>query len=172
MLSPLQEQYRRIQLLKTVHGTPEIKKQTATVYRLGIEFLHEAVRYYSIGTFRRICHIISKPPSIHLQAKVSEIQGAIEEIRKEIETLDAVRLEKVEQAVTELSEDVGDLRQRIESVNLNVRNIGQKANGIDLRVEGVEKGMEGMSRLMISVEWPNLLSQPSVHGRTIPAFER
>jgi deoxyribose-phosphate aldolase len=113
MLLTLQHQYRRIQMVKDVYNTDDMKKYTAIVYRLGVEFLYEAVRYYSIGTIHRLAYIIKRPPSIQLTIKVAEIEAAIEDMRKEMDILDGIKLNKVGQRLENVAESVHDIEKSV-----------------------------------------------------------
>jgi hypothetical protein len=106
MLVRLQAEYCRIEMLKEVHASSQMKKYVAEVYRLGIEFLYEAVRFYSIGSVRRFFYILAHPPSIELDNKVSEIHDAIDEMRREREALDSLRVDRVEQKLGDVEESV------------------------------------------------------------------
>lgn len=92
----LHQEYCRIKIVNEIHPTDRMKEHTAVVYRLGVEFLHTAIRYYSVGTFRRLWYGISRPPSIELDHKTLEIRAAVEEVRKEMEILDSKRLKAIE----------------------------------------------------------------------------
>jgi hypothetical protein len=118
MLLSLQNQYCRIQMVKKVYTTDRMKELTAVVYRLGVEFLYEAVRYYSVGTFRRLWHSVAKPPSIGLTNKISEIETAVEEIRREMEVLDGIRLNDIEQKIDVLSVDVQRVEEHVQGTSL------------------------------------------------------
>jgi hypothetical protein len=114
MLLTLQHQYCRIQMVKEVYTTARMKEHIAVVYRLGIEFLYEAIRYYSTGGFHRFWRVMAQPPNIQLTDKVTEIQTAIEEIRKEMEVLDGIRLNTVENKVQEVIETTREIEQSVE----------------------------------------------------------
>jgi hypothetical protein len=130
MVLSLQAQYRRIQMVKEVYTSSEMKKRVATVYQLGIEFLYEAVRYYSIGTFRRLWQGLTGPPSTHLALKVSEIEAAPEEIRKEMEVLDGRRLHQIVPKVDKVVENVQLIQKEVEGVNKEVRLIKEDGQGM------------------------------------------
>jgi len=97
MLVELRQQYFRIQMLKDVFPTKRMKEYTAVLYRLGIEFLYETVRYYSMGTIRRLGHIVARPPSIGVEKKVKEIKDAIRETEREMRALDSRKLDEMQQ---------------------------------------------------------------------------
>ena len=97
MLVELRQHYDRIQMLKDVYLTNKMKEYTAVLYRLGVEFLHESVRYYSMGTFRRLGYIIRKPPSIGVEKKVQEIKDAIRETEREMRALDGQKINDMKQ---------------------------------------------------------------------------
>jgi hypothetical protein len=97
MLVELRQHYARIQMLKHVYLTDRMVEYTAVLYRLGVEFLHEAVRYYSMGTFRRLGHLVARPPSMGVEKKVKEIKDAIRETEREMRALDGRRLNDMEQ---------------------------------------------------------------------------
>jgi hypothetical protein len=113
MLLTLQHQYRRIQMVKDVYNTDDMKKYTAIVYRLGVEFLYEAVRYYSIGTLHRLAYVIKRPPSIQLTIKVGEIKATIEDMRKEMDILDGIRLKAIDQRLENVAESVDDIEKNV-----------------------------------------------------------
>lgn len=114
MLFTLKEQYSRIQLLKEVYATARIKEHIAEVYRLGIEFVHQAALYYSIGTFRRFLYLLSQPPSIALEGKVSDIKKAIKEMRMEMETQDRIRLNNVEKKLGDVDSKLDKVEESVE----------------------------------------------------------
>ncbi|ORX96838.1 hypothetical protein BCR34DRAFT_607493 [Clohesyomyces aquaticus] len=153
MLVTLQQQYCRIQMIKEVYATSRMKEHTAVVYRLGIEFLYEAVRYYSVSPSRRLLYVISRPPSIDLDNKVSEIHDAIEEMRKEMEALDGIRLNNVEQELGKVAETVDTLRIRSDNDRLDVLRALLKVDprDSDISLEGYQKlldrDFEGLPRL-------------------------
>lgn len=145
MLLTLQQQYSRIQLLKEVYATARVKEHVAVVYRLGIEFTRQAALYYSIGTFRRFLYLLSRPPSVGIEVKVSEIKTAIDEMRIEMDTLDRIRLSDVE----------------------------KKLGDVEVKVERVEQSVKGNSQLhhAISPSYPDLqLNQPSIFETTMTAL--
>ena len=110
MLITLRDQYSRIQILKEVYATARIKHYVAEVYRLGIEFVHQAALYYSIGTFHRFLYLLRRPPSVALESKVFRIKKAIKEMRMEMETLDRVRLNDMERKL-------GDVESKVDKVD-------------------------------------------------------
>jgi hypothetical protein len=83
-------------MVEGIYNTDRMKELTAKVYRLGIEFLYTAIHYYSMNAFRKMWHVVARPPSVQLNNKIVEIQDAIEDMRQEMRTLDAIRLEKIE----------------------------------------------------------------------------
>jgi len=100
MLFTLQQQFRRINMLEHIYSNPSIKEHVAVVYRLGVEFSREAALYYCIGTRRRFWYVLSQPSSVNIKKKkVSDITSAIEEIKREMETLDRIRLKEVEVSI-------------------------------------------------------------------------
>ena len=96
MMHKLQQEYYRIKIVNNVHPTDRMKEQTAVLYRLSVEFLYTAVRYYSMTTFQRLWQAVARSLSIELEEKISEIQAAVEEIRIEMHLLDSQRLKEVE----------------------------------------------------------------------------
>ncbi|KAF1970957.1 hypothetical protein BU23DRAFT_648299 [Bimuria novae-zelandiae CBS 107.79] len=52
----LHQEYCRIKMVNKTHSTDRMKEHTAAVYRLGIEFLYTATRYYLMSTYRRWWH--------------------------------------------------------------------------------------------------------------------
>lgn len=114
MLITLQQQYSCIQRLKEVYATTSIKEHIAVVYRLGIEFVHEAALYYSKGTFQRFLYHLSQPPSIALEVKVSDIKKAMEEMRMEMEILDRIRLNNIEKKLGDLGNKVDKVEESLE----------------------------------------------------------
>ena len=114
MLATLQNQYYRIKLTEKIYATPRMQELTAKVYRLGVEFLYEAVRYYSRSTMRRLLHVVGQPPSLRLADTVTEIKTAIEEMTKEKEMLNGLRLARVEEKVNNVKDVVDSM--------LDVRN--------------------------------------------------
>ncbi|KAL1606274.1 hypothetical protein SLS60_003676 [Paraconiothyrium brasiliense] len=101
MMQTLHQQYCRIKMVKDVYNTDRMREHVAVVYRLGIEFLYTAIRYYSKSTFRKWWHVVAQPPSMQLSNKISEIQAAVEEMRKEMEVLDGIRLGNIEAKLDE-----------------------------------------------------------------------
>jgi hypothetical protein len=114
MLLTLKEQYSRIEMLKEVYATARIKEHIAEVYRLGIEFVHQAVLYYSIGTFRRFLYLLSQPSSIALEGKVFDIKKAIKGMRMEMETQDRIRLNNVEKKLDDISSKLDKVEESVE----------------------------------------------------------
>lgn len=107
MLVTLQQQYCRIQMIKDVYATRRMKEHTAVVYRRGIEFLYEAVRYYSVSTTRRHLSAISRQPSLELDEKMAEIHDSIKEMHREMETFYDIQLNNVEQQLGKVKERCG-----------------------------------------------------------------
>ncbi|KAF1994267.1 hypothetical protein P154DRAFT_527175 [Amniculicola lignicola CBS 123094] len=107
MLVELRQQYLRTQMLNDagVYSSQRMKEYTAVLYRQGVEFLYEAVRYYSIGAWRRLRYVLTKPPSVGLESKVSDIKTAIVEIEREARALDGVRLNQVEIVQTQIRQE-------------------------------------------------------------------
>jgi len=105
-ISKLDRQYTRTKMLKDIYPNEKVKEDMATVYRLGIEFLREATVYYAVSTWRRIWRIITNPPAVALEAKVAEIEHAIDEMMQEMQTLDRVRLRNIEARVEEVDKKV------------------------------------------------------------------
>jgi hypothetical protein len=96
MIQTLKDEYARIGRLTAIYSSSKIQECVATVFRLGIEFLDEAIVYYSRKSSGRILHVLRRPPDLDLKAKVSAIRDAIGELVKERETLDRLRLGRVE----------------------------------------------------------------------------
>jgi len=126
MLLTLKDQYSQIRMLKEVYATARIKEHIAEVYRLSIEFVHQAALYYSIGTFRRFLYLLSQPPSIVLEGKVSDIEKAIKGMRMEMETQDRIRLSKVEKKL----DDVGSKLDKVEESIEGNRQLCWKAHKV------------------------------------------
>lgn len=116
MMYKLHQQYCRIKMVKNVYTSKRMKEHTAVVYRLGIEFLYTAVRYYSMSTFRRMWHVVAKPPNIHLENKVAEIQAAIEEMRMEMEMLDGIRLNGMEKTLGKVEKRAGTIAEDVQGM--------------------------------------------------------
>lgn len=123
MMHRLQQEYYRIKIVNKVHPTDRMKEQTAVVYRLGVEFLYTAVGYYSMTTFRRLWHVVARPPSIDLTEKISEIQIAVEEIRKEMEVLDSERLKEIEVKLDDQSSRIDQQAVKIARTEKDVQGI-------------------------------------------------
>jgi hypothetical protein len=104
-----------------------MKEFTAIVYRLGIEFLYEAIRYYSTGPLHRLWHVATKPPSMRLTEKVTDIKTAIEEMTKEKEMLNGIRLFNVESKVEHLVESVDTLEKSVDEVKGVVQGMNTSA---------------------------------------------
>ncbi|KAF2681690.1 hypothetical protein K458DRAFT_456755 [Lentithecium fluviatile CBS 122367] len=98
-----------------------MKEHTAVVHRLDIEFLYTAVEYYSTSTVRRHWHALTQLRSIHLTNKVAEVQAAIEEMRKEMEIVDGIRLNKIEREICNVAGDVQDIWQNLETARVDVK---------------------------------------------------
>jgi hypothetical protein len=86
-------------MLEHVYLNPSMKEHVAIVYRLGVEFSREAALYYCMGTRKRFWYVLSRPPSVNIEKKVSDIKSAIEEMKGEMETLDRIRLKGVEVSI-------------------------------------------------------------------------
>ena len=117
MLVELRQQYYRIQMLKDVFPTKRMKEYTAVLYRLGIEFLHETVRYYSMGTVRRLGHIIARPPSMGVERKVREIKNAIQETEREMRALDSLKIDEMKQTQREMERQQQEDRKTLGEVS-------------------------------------------------------
>lgn len=128
-ISKLDRQYARTKMLKDIYPSEKLKKDMAVVYQLGIEFLREATMYYAVRTWRRIWRIISNPPAVALEAKVAEIEHAIDEMMQEMQTLDRVRLHNIEDAVGK--------------GNMKLKGVEEKINEVEARVEEINKKVEG-----------------------------
>lgn len=102
MLVELRQQYHRLQMLKPAYATSRMREYTAVLYRLGIQFLYEVVRYYSGGAWRRVGYIFAHPPSIAVEKKVKEIKDAIRETEREMRALDGLRLSKMERVQADM----------------------------------------------------------------------
>ena len=98
-IQTLKCEYERIGLLKGIYSTERIKVCVADLYRLGVEFLQEATIYYSSTSRKRIWHAFIRPPDIDLKAKISIIEGVISELVQERDTLNRIRLARVEDKV-------------------------------------------------------------------------
>ncbi len=99
MIHTLKHEYGRIGLLKSIYRDKKMQECVAEVYRLGNEFLQEATVYYSYTTSKRLWYVLAQPPEINLKAKVSEIQAAITELVEQRDTLDRIRLGRVENKI-------------------------------------------------------------------------
>lgn len=104
-------------MLKDVYPTERMKEYTAKLYRLGIEFLHETVRYYALGAFRRLRYIITRPPSISVELRVSDIKFAIQGLEREMRALDGVRLNAIEQAQHRMEQNQKEDRITLEEAS-------------------------------------------------------
>ncbi|KAK3213631.1 hypothetical protein GRF29_28g503323 [Pseudopithomyces chartarum] len=128
MMHRLQQEYYRIKIVNKVHPTDRMKEQTAVVYRLGVEFLYTAVGYYSMTTFRRLWHVVARPPSIELTEKISEIQIAVEEIRKEMEVLDSERLKEIEVKLDDQSSRIDQQAVKIARTEKDVQALRKEVD--------------------------------------------
>jgi deoxyribose-phosphate aldolase len=63
--------------------------------------------------FSRLAYIIKRPPSIQLTIKVAEIEAAIEDMRKEMDILDGIKLNKVGQRLENVAESVHDIEKSV-----------------------------------------------------------
>jgi len=135
MLFTLQEQYSRIERLKEVYATAIIQEHIAVVYRLGIEFAHQAALYYSRGTFQRFLYLLSQPPSVALEGKVSEIKKAIKEMRMEMETQDRIRLNNIEREVGHVKREVGHVNIEVGHVKREVGLVKESVEVLHVRIE-------------------------------------
>ncbi|OHE98336.1 hypothetical protein CORC01_06332 [Colletotrichum orchidophilum] len=100
MIKTLTSEYARIRKIVGIYSSSIILREcVATVYRLGIEFLREATVYYSYGSWRRLWHVISSPPHIDLDAKISDLRSAIDELVKERDVEAHLRLGRVESKI-------------------------------------------------------------------------
>lgn len=95
-------------------NTAIIKEHVAVVYRLGIEFAHQAALYCSRGTIWGFFYLLSQPASIALKGKVSNIQRAIEAMRKEMETQDRTRLNNIERKLGDVEAKVDKIGESLE----------------------------------------------------------
>jgi transcriptional regulator with PAS, ATPase and Fis domain len=111
MLVELRQQYDRIQMLKDVFTTKRMKEYTAVLYRLGVEFLYETVRYYSMGTIRRLGHVIARPPSVGVERKVKEIKDAIRETEREMRALDSKKIDDLKKQQQKDMQTLGEVRK-------------------------------------------------------------
>ncbi|KAF2660353.1 hypothetical protein K491DRAFT_774836 [Lophiostoma macrostomum CBS 122681] len=171
MLATLQQQYCRIQLTKGVYGTPRMKEFTAIVYRLGIEFLYEAIRYYSTGTLKRFWHVATQPPSIRLTEKVTDIKTAIEEMTQEKEMLNGIRLFDVERKVEHLVESVDTLEKSVDEVKDVVQGLQRRNDDDD--IESVKLALKlDDDQLFVSLgQYELLLRETFEEQRRYEAFD-
>jgi hypothetical protein len=102
-----------------------MKEYTAVLYRLGIEFLYETVRYYSMGTVRRLGHIIARPPSIGVEKKVKEIKDAIRETEREMRALDSLKLDEMKQVQRDMERQQQEDRQTLGEVSTILNGKGK-----------------------------------------------
>ncbi|KAL8834561.1 MAG: hypothetical protein Q9170_003689 [Blastenia crenularia] len=105
-LLTLQKEFSRIEILQDIHFSPIMMTHIDHAYRLGIEFAEEAEYYYSRSSYRRVLEAFTKPPSLGIDTKISEITNVMVEIDKERATLDSQRLLVVQQNVDDIRETV------------------------------------------------------------------
>ncbi|OAG03005.1 uncharacterized protein CC84DRAFT_1219924 [Paraphaeosphaeria sporulosa] len=96
MMHKLHQQYCRIKMVETIYHTDRMKEFTAQVYRLGVEFLYTATRFYSMSAIRKMWHVVAQPPSVQLTNKIAEIEDAIEGMAQEMRILDGIRIANIE----------------------------------------------------------------------------
>ncbi|KAL0938043.1 uncharacterized protein CTRU02_207774 [Colletotrichum truncatum] len=96
MIETLRSEYTRIKSLVGIYNSNKLRECVANVYRLGIEFLQEATVYYSYSSRRRLWHVATRPPQIFLDAKISALKSAIDEVVKERDVEAHLRLSRVE----------------------------------------------------------------------------
>ncbi|CAI6341093.1 unnamed protein product [Periconia digitata] len=117
MLVELGQQYDRLQRVKPAYPTAEMQKYRAVLYRLGVEFLHEAARYYLMSPFRRLGHLIARPPSIGVQRIVEDIKNAIRETEREMRAIDGARLNQMERTQWQIARRQKEDRMTLEETN-------------------------------------------------------
>ncbi|PVH93367.1 hypothetical protein DM02DRAFT_676893 [Periconia macrospinosa] len=127
MLVELSQQYDRLQRLKPAYPTREMQKYRAVLYRLGVEFLHESVRYYLMSPLRRLGHLFARPPSVGVQRIVEDIKSAIRETEREMRAIDGGRINQIEQTQWQMVRQQKEDRKTIEETNtivtaLQIRN--------------------------------------------------
>ena len=83
----------------------------------------EATRYYSRSSYRRILEAITKPPSLELDAKISEISKAMAEIQKEISALDSQRLFEVQRSLDIVEGSINIVEKNVDKVKEQVDNV-------------------------------------------------
>ena len=99
-----------------------MKIYIADAYRLGIEFAMEATRYYSRPSYRRVVEAFTKPPSLGINIKVSEITNAMSEIQKERATLDSQRIFEVQQQQFETQQAVDSIKKELKGMHSDPHN--------------------------------------------------
>lgn len=181
MMSKLQQQYCRIKIVNKVYNSERMKEHTALVYRLGIEFLYIAVRYYSMNTLQRIWYVITQPPSIRLESKISDIQSAIEEMRMEMEVLDGFRLNGMESTLGEVEKKVVGTAEDVQgTIPTFCHSMDCQITRIALRVQADNARLEFMQHLLgigpnltanFLDEYEALLSERFDSLRGLPAFD-
>ena len=82
----------------------------------------EATRYYSRPTYKRVVEAITKPPSLGIDIKVSEITKAMIEIQKERETLDSQRIYELQQKQLETQQAVEGIKKELKGMYSHPQN--------------------------------------------------
>ncbi|KAL8791721.1 MAG: hypothetical protein Q9195_005658 [Heterodermia aff. obscurata] len=121
-LLDMQREFSRLQILKEIHTSQNIKKYIADAYKLGIEFAMEATRYYSRPSYKRVVEAFTKPPSLRIDIKVSEITKAMIEIQKERATLDSQRIFEVQQKQLETQQKQLETQQAVDGIKEELRD--------------------------------------------------
>lgn len=184
MLVELGQQYDRLQRLKPAYPTAEMQRYTAVLYRLGVEFLHESVRYYRMSPFRRFGHLIARPPSIGVQRIVEDIKGAIRETEREMRAIDGGRIDRIEGTQLQMALRQKEDRRTFEETNtlvntLQIRNDNDRLDilrrllHLDAYNEGL--GLEGYDEsLRETFHYPAKLPPLNVKGQVFyrPEFEK
>ncbi|KXH59836.1 hypothetical protein CSAL01_08473 [Colletotrichum salicis] len=154
MIKTLTSEYARIRKIVGIYSNSStLRECVATVYRLGIECLREATVYYSYGPWRRLWHVVSSPPEIDLDAKISDLRSAINELNEERDVEAHLRLNRVEDKV-----DDG-----LEQSNLE---------RLDVRLEKIRSllGLSPVNTSTLLRDFASSLENDFSHLRRIPPF--
>ncbi|KAF9870784.1 hypothetical protein CkaCkLH20_11683 [Colletotrichum karsti] len=117
-LNNLKREYSRMVLLSEIYHTPMMSMYITTVFKLGIEFMQEAISHYSRPTWRRLWDAVVRPPFL-LNRKVSEISAAMIQIEKERDTLLTKSVHVLHIKMDHMTENVAQLQGDLDQIHTN-----------------------------------------------------
>ncbi|KAH0548582.1 hypothetical protein GP486_007874 [Trichoglossum hirsutum] len=116
-LLTMQAQFSRLRVIEEIHSSTEMKRYIANVYKLGIEFLREAIFYYSRPTYQRVWEALSKPPQLGVDQKIAAITRGMTEIDNERCILDSKRLYEMQGKLQQVQGEIKEVNARVEEVH-------------------------------------------------------